>query len=212
MHIVWQILLWFFGIIVALLLLLCVKVGVIWQAQYKQGFSGSVLLHYGIFRIKPKTLSRFTKKKKPKQTKSEKKDKSKPKKPKEKKKKMPITISEGLALAKMAVRIPFRILRVSELCTHVLVALDDPSQNGMAYGMISGTLYNLYAVLDKRTKMRKHKLSVTPDFTSGCGIAVQSGGKISIRPLPALCNILYDALKDKQIRTILKKLIGGNKS
>jgi len=212
MHIVWQILLWVFGIIVALLLLLCVRVGVIWQVHYKQGFSGKAWLHYGIFKIKPGTLKRFAKKKKPTKEKSEKKEKPGQKKPKEKKKKTPITISEGLALAKMAVRIPFRILRVSELCTHVLVALDDPSQNGMAYGMISGTLYNLYVVLDKRTTMRKHKLSVTPDFTTGCGIAVQSGGKISIRPLPALCSILYDALKDKQIRTILKKLIGGNKS
>ncbi len=66
--------------------------------------------------------------------------------------------------------------------TDVRVALSDPMDNGVAYGIVCGVLNNLYAGIMRNHPKKEYFLDIVHDFKSGEGLILENKGTLYVRP------------------------------
>lgn len=147
-----------------------------------------------------KELFNFGKPKKEKKTKEEGKDK-----PKKKidldmvfKLKEPLTIV--VAHLCKAIKRHTKIMRMD---TFVKTALEDPMENGIAFGIVSGVFNIGSAVLMDKCKAKKIDLKIESDFESGEGLIFETEGTLKIRPVILAIALLLNFKLIKAIKNIL---------
>lgn len=82
------------------------------------------------------------------------------------------------------------------------VALADPMENGIAFGMTSGGL-NIIGVLLKETcNVKDLNVNVVSDFDSEEGFIFESGGTLNIKPVLLLISVVSNRKLIKNIKNI----------
>ncbi len=88
--------------------------------------------------------------------------------------------------AKPVVSVVFKLVKCSvgidSFETDVRVALLDPMDNGVAYGIICGVINNLYVGIMRTHPQKEYFLDITHDFKSGEGLILENKGTIYVRP------------------------------
>ncbi len=82
-------------------------------------------------------------------------------------------------------------------------ALEDPMENGIAYGIVSGLLNVLSLVLKEKCGVKRVKLDILNDFDSGEGLIFSSCGTLKIRPVMLIGNLLFAGKFLKGIKNII---------
>lgn len=89
-------------------------------------------------------------------------------------------------------RIVKRCCRIKKVDTMAMLALDDPMSNGVAYGIVSGSLNIITAILYNEFNAKKVSLDIRSDFESGEGFIFETGGTINVRPVMAALLVLFN--------------------
>jgi len=88
--------------------------------------------------------------------------------------------------AKPIISVVFKLVKgsigIDSFETDVRVALSDPMDNGVAYGIVCGVLNNLYAGIMRNHPKKEYFLDITHDFKSGEGLILENKGTIYVRP------------------------------
>ncbi len=92
--------------------------------------------------------------------------------------------------------------RVLKLETKILSALEDPMENGIAFGIISGVFNVMTLVLKEQCGIKKTELEILSDFDSGEGLIFEMGGMIKVRPVLMLCAIVFNKKLIREIKNI----------
>ena len=97
---------------------------------------------------------------------------------------------------------------IANLSIFVKTALDDPMENGIAFGVLNGVFNVGKAILMDKCKVKDIDLNITSDFESEEGLIFESFGTLKIRPLVLAVMLIFNfklikAIKD--ILTILKR-------
>lgn len=107
----------------------------------------------------------------------------------EKPQKRKMSLSDIIAIknaAKAIVPAVFKLVRksigIDNLETDVRVALSDPMDNGVAYGIVCGVLNNLYALVMRKQPQKEYFLDIEHDFKSGEGLIIENKGTLYVRP------------------------------
>ena len=95
-----------------------------------------------------------------------------------------------------------RHARIISLETKALSALEDPMENGIAFGIISGVLNVIALILKEQCDIKKIGLEISSDFDSGKGLLFESCGTLKIRPAFILFAILFNRKLIKTIKNI----------
>ena len=92
--------------------------------------------------------------------------------------------------------------KVVKFETKAISALEDPMENGIAFGMISGVLNVITLILKEQCSIKNIKLEISSDFNSGSGLFFESCGTLKIRPVIAVVAILFNRKLIKAIKKI----------
>ena len=84
--------------------------------------------------------------------------------------------------------------------TDVRVALSDPMDNGVAYGIVCGLFNNLYAGIMRRHPKKEYFLDIAHDFKSGEGLILENKGTLYVRPGKVAGLVAAAWLGDKKLR------------
>lgn len=88
--------------------------------------------------------------------------------------------------AKAVIPVVFKLVKgsigIDSFETDVRVALSDPMDNGVAYGMVCGVLNNLYAGIMRNHPKKEYFLDIAHDFKSGEGLILENKGTLYVRP------------------------------
>lgn len=90
--------------------------------------------------------------------------------------------------------------------TDVRVALSDPMDNGVAYGIVCGVFNNLYAGIMRNHPKKEYFLDITHDFKSGEGLILENKGTIYVRPAKVLGITAAAWVGDKNLRQAVKDI------
>lgn len=90
--------------------------------------------------------------------------------------------------------------------TDVRVALSDPMDNGIAYGIVCGVLNNIYAVIMKRHPRKEYFLDIAHDFKSGEGLILENKGTLYVRPGKVAGLVAAAWLGDKKLRKAISDI------
>jgi len=82
-------------------------------------------------------------------------------------------------------------------------ALEDPMENGIAYGIVSGVLNVVSLVLKEKWGIKKVDLEILSDFDSGEGLILASCGTLKVRPVMLLINVIFARKFIKGIKNII---------
>lgn len=99
-----------------------------------------------------------------------------------------------------------RKVKLAEIKTETKLALEDPMENGIAYGIVSGGLNMCSALLKSKLKVKNISLDVLSDFNSGEGFIFENCGTIKVRPLVLAISIITDIKLIKAVKEILNIL------
>lgn len=94
--------------------------------------------------------------------------------------------------------------RFSRFETKVKLALEDPMNNGIAYGIVSGVFNTFYAYIYDYVK--KPVLDISSDFNSGEGVIFTHSGEIIIRPLILAVKLGTNVKLLKKIKDTIQKI------
>ena len=92
---------------------------------------------------------------------------------------------------------------IMEINISAKTALEDPMENGIAYGIVSGALNVGSLVLKEKCGVKKVKLEILNDFDSGEGLILASRGTLKVRPVMLLINIVFAKKFIKGIKNIV---------
>ncbi|MBQ9097652.1 MAG: hypothetical protein IJY55_04580 [Clostridia bacterium] len=90
--------------------------------------------------------------------------------------------------------------------TDVRVALSDPMDNGVAYGIVCGVLNNLYAGIMRKHPKKEYFLDIAHDFKSGEGLILENKGTLYVRPGKVLGLVMVAWIGDKNLRKAVKNI------
>ncbi|MBR3576414.1 MAG: hypothetical protein IKL42_03310 [Clostridia bacterium] len=90
--------------------------------------------------------------------------------------------------------------------TDVRVALSDPMDNGIAYGIVCGVINNIYAVIMKRHPRKEYFLDIAHDFKSGEGLILENKGTLYVRPGKVAGLVAAAWLGDKKLRKAISDI------
>ena len=93
-------------------------------------------------------------------------------------------------------------VKVIKLETKALSALEDPMENGIAFGIISGVLNVKTLILQQQCNIKNVRLEILSDFDSGIGLKFESTGTLKIRLIPTLMAVVFDRKLIKSIKNI----------
>ena len=99
-----------------------------------------------------------------------------------------------------------RQCRIVKMDTAAMVALDDPMENGIAFGIISGVLNVISAVLQDKCRAKRVALDIRSDFNSGEGLLFESKGILKINPVITVFAVLLNFKLIREIKNILEIL------
>ena len=85
-------------------------------------------------------------------------------------------------------------------------ALEDPMENGVAYGIVSGVLNVAALLLKEKCGVKKVKLEILSDFDSGEGLIFKSCGTLKVKPVMLLVNLAFARKLIKGIKNIVEIL------
>ncbi len=97
-------------------------------------------------------------------------------------------------------------LGIDSFETDVRVALSDPMDNGVAYGLICGMFNNLYAGIMRSHPKKEYFLDITHDFKSGEGLILENKGTIYVRPAKVLGIAAAAWVGKKNLRKAVKDI------
>ena len=92
--------------------------------------------------------------------------------------------------------------RIIKVKTTAKAALDDPMENGIAYGIISGVLNVISLTLKETLGAKKVELDIISDFDSGEGLIFTSLGTLRVRPITLIFTVLFSRKLIKEIKNI----------
>lgn len=101
-----------------------------------------------------------------------------------------------------------RHCRITKMDTFIKTALEDPMENGIAFGIISGVFNIGTAILMDRCKVKNIDLKIESDFESGEGLIFESFGTLRVRPIILVFALIFNfklIRAIKNIMTILKR-------
>lgn len=96
--------------------------------------------------------------------------------------------------------------KIVRIDTSAMVALEDPMENGIAYGIISGALNAVSGILLNKCRAKKVTLDVQNDFNSGEGLIFESKGILKINPMITAVSVLFNFKLIRTIKNILEIL------
>lgn len=99
-----------------------------------------------------------------------------------------------------------RHCRITGISVNTKMALEDPMENGIAYGIVSGVLNVSALILSGKCNVKKIKLEILSDFNSGEGLIFKSCGTLKVRPVPMVLNVVVNRRLVKEIKNILEIL------
>ena len=112
--------------------------------------------------------------------------------------------------AKAIVPEVFRLIKrsigIDRFETDVRVALSDPMDNGIAYGIVCGVLNNLYAGIMRSNPKKEYFLDIAHDFKSGEGLILENKGTLYIRPGKVLGLAATAWVRNKLLRKALSDI------
>ncbi len=92
--------------------------------------------------------------------------------------------------------------KIVRLETKALSALQDPMENGIAFGIISAVLNVITLILKEQCDIKNVSLEILSDFDSGSGLLFESCGALKLRPIPMLLTIIFNRKLIKAIKDI----------
>lgn len=96
-----------------------------------------------------------------------------------------------------------RHFKVSKMETFIKLALEDPMENGIAYGVVSGVFNIGTAILMDKCKVKNIDLKIESDFESGEGFILETSGVVKVRPVMLLMIVIFNFKLIKAIKEIL---------
>lgn len=93
--------------------------------------------------------------------------------------------------------------RIIKIETKAKTALEDPMENGIAFGVISGVLNVTTLILKEKCRIKDIKLEIFSDFNSGEGLIFESCGTLKVRPLLLVFVLLFNRKIIREIKKIL---------
>ena len=94
-----------------------------------------------------------------------------------------VTIKDAAKAALPAVlKLIGKSVAIDTLETDVRMALSDPMDNGIAYGMVCGVLNNLYAAIMRKQPKKEYFLDIEHDFKTCEGLILENKGTLYVRP------------------------------
>ena len=131
----------------------------------------------------------------------------------ETKQKRKMNLSDILAVkdsAKPVISVLFKLVKgtigIDSFETDVRVALSDPMDNGVAYGIVCGVLNNLYAGIMRKHPKKEYFLDIAHDFKSGEGLILENKGTIYVRPARVLGITAAAWVGKKNLRKAVKDI------
>lgn len=61
-------------------------------------------------------------------------------------------------------RLLSKTLKVDRLYINAVLGFSDAMDTGLIYGAVSGTVYNIAGLMDRRMRLKKHDITLKPDF------------------------------------------------
>lgn len=93
--------------------------------------------------------------------------------------------------------------KITKMDTFLKVALEDPMENGIAFGILSGIFNIAAALLTDKCKVKKNDFRIESDFNSGEGLIFETDGTLKVRPLILILVLIFNFKLIKAIKEIL---------